>query len=962
MAAPFDILLDQLLTLAAGSPGLIVSCSDVLLVLPDTIKLSGFGRATGLAIRADAATYGPYHGVYLLNEESSLCRTFLQKPSLQELEAEQAIDRYGKCCLDSGVIFFDAMTSQTLANLALSHETISLVVNDKKYPNDKNNRPPRIELYSDILRAFSGGGFFEIDEYLAMPADEPDANIVSIFRHALWTALHHIQLGAVCPPKAYFKHLGTSREFLQLCVDDDDSSHFRTYFDLRRSVHANMPLITPASCVCVNSQLSGIAPQSLLSEQSLLEHSILTGHCEIGPRCIVSALRSCNGLHLPQGIVIQQLELLHGLGFVCFILGIDDDVKACYPHGTYLNKKWEYYNVEKYLWPQSLPSEKRTLWTARLYVPKPTAQASLLEAMRLVAHGPAPMDNALSLQDIVNKANNQAEFEWRLMLERQEDLRRLQLPSVEISEKRLSRIAARYENDSPIFMQCISKLCDLFEHTVRGGEPVHVISDDDSIKDALATRLEDICLIAIAENDFPLAARAAAVIAEIYSQLSTDEQVILFNDTEPEAILHDLRKVRREHPNTRHHQQNYEALSAAIVRQAVVRSFSNNTKRHTPTKTVSVRSTAPARIDFGGGWSDTPPIAYELNGAAVTNAAIRIDGKRSIGCDVSLTQGQGDVILCVARGQDLESSKIVLKTVADLADRRSPNAPAALLKCCLKLRLGILDEDPTTPLLQPPLMNYQLEVRSWSTSIPQGSGLGTSSILAACVLTALDAALSGGNLTTEAIDRKQLVNDVLLVEQDLTTGGGFQDNAGGIYPGIKICSAAPGLPLRISVEPLTSSSNLARHLLLVYTGAVRLAKNLLMSVIRRWHSRSPVVVAAFEALPKNARAAADACLSSSAKELGQVLDDYWHLKKQVTGGSSSVEPVRVRQIIDTLRPLIHGASLCGAGGGGFLLIVTKEPDAIGACEEALSLSHFSTCDIHVSTVEFDHTGIDVFLL
>lgn len=35
---------------------------------------------------------------------------------------------------------------------------------------------------------------------------------------------------------------------------------------------------------------------------------------------------------------------------------------------------------------------------------------------------------------------------------------------------------------------------------------------------------------------------------------------------------------------------------------------------------------AAARIDWSGGWSDTPPITYE-NGGAVLNIAIMIDGK-----------------------------------------------------------------------------------------------------------------------------------------------------------------------------------------------------------------------------------------------------------------------------------------------------------------------------------------------
>ena len=39
-----------------------------------------------------------------------------------------------------------------------------------------------------------------------------------------------------------------------------------------------------------------------------------------------------------------------------------------------------------------------------------------------------------------------------------------------------------------------------------------------------------------------------------------------------------------------------------------------------------VRVTAPARVDLGGGWTDTPPICYDLGGKCV-GAAIALDGK-----------------------------------------------------------------------------------------------------------------------------------------------------------------------------------------------------------------------------------------------------------------------------------------------------------------------------------------------
>jgi hypothetical protein len=58
--------------------------------------------------------------------------------------------------------------------------------------------------------------------------------------------------------------------------------------------------------------------------------------------------------------------------------------------------------------------------------------------------------------------------------------------------------------------------------------------------------------------------------------------------------------------------------------------------------------------------------------------------------------------------------------------------------------------------------------------------MGTSSILAATILAAI-AGVKGWSF-----DPESLVHLVLMVEQMLTTGGGWQDQVGGIFPGIKV--------------------------------------------------------------------------------------------------------------------------------------------------------------------------------
>ncbi len=61
-----------------------------------------------------------------------------------------------------------------------------------------------------------------------------------------------------------------------------------------------------------------------------------------------------------------------------------------------------------------------------------------------------------------------------------------------------------------------------------------------------------------------------------------------------------------------------------------------------------------------------------------------------------------------------------------------------------------------------------LEIELWS-DLPQGSGLGTSSILAGCLISAFWVLLG------RQFSRTSLLHAVLYLEQLLTTGGGWQD-------------------------------------------------------------------------------------------------------------------------------------------------------------------------------------------
>ena len=149
----------------------------------------------------------------------------------------------------------------------------------------------------------------------------------------------------------------------------------------------------------------------------------------------------------------------------------------------------------------------------------------------------------------------------------------------------------------------------------------------------------------------------------------------------------------------------------------------------------------------------------------------------------------------------------------------------ALLKACFCL-LDIVTLPSSETLSEQLRRKYQagFELHTWSTA-PQGSGLGTSSILAGAILAALL------RVTDRTTSMDSLIHAVLIVEQMLTTGGGWQDNVGGLVPGFKIGRSQASLPLKVEWEKLELSEKtveeMTKRLVCFYSGRTRLAKNLL---------------------------------------------------------------------------------------------------------------------------------------
>ena len=327
-----------------------------------------------------------------------------------------------------------------------------------------------------------------------------------------------------------------------------------------------------------------------------------------------------------------------------------------------------------------------------------------------------------------------------------------------------------------------------------------------------------------------------------------------------------------------------------------------------------VWATTPVRLDFCGGWSDTPPFCTE-RGGTVVNAAITLNGQYPVQAMAKLNS---DHVIRLS-SIDLGTTQVIERT-EQLLDYTNPADWGALPKAALVLA-GLGPNDPKQSLngwLKKLGGGVDLTIFS---ALPKGSGLGTSSVLGAAVLACLD------RVVGKTAAQEELIARVSLLEQLMTTGGGWQDQVGGVTPGVKLITTQPGVDQTPTLRytPFnTDSPELADRLLLYYTGQKRLAKNILQNVVGRYLARDPQAVAAIDQL-KDAALQMKADLDrADVDAFASGVQLYWQLKKQLDPGATNPG---VEKIIRRVDRYCDATCLPGAGGGGFVFMIAKDAEA-----------------------------------
>lgn len=337
----------------------------------------------------------------------------------------------------------------------------------------------------------------------------------------------------------------------------------------------------------------------------------------------------------------------------------------------------------------------------------------------------------------------------------------------------------------------------------------------------------------------------------------------------------------------------------------------------------------PIRLDLAGGWTDTPPYCLQ-HGGCVVNLAVDLNGQPPI--QVFGRIG-GDPVI-VVRSIDLGMED----RIADYRDLALSGglgsgfgiARAALALAGFEPRFRAAGGAASLERQLRADLGGGLEL-SMLAAVPKGSGLGASSVLGSALLGTLNELLGLGWSTNAILQR------TLALEQMLTSGGGWQDQAGGMLGGVKLMETAPGILQLPTVRWLPGTffegDGADGRVLLYYTGITRVAHDILGEIVRGLFLNSARRIRIVEEIAENARFAADALQRNNWESLCEAVRRSWILNQHLDTGTN---PPPVQAILERVSADLAAAKLLGAGGGGYLLMLAQDARAAQRIRAALT--------------------------
>ena len=846
-------LFDEFLIGMAGVPSRfregMLVLSGDVLLLFNPLQIDAQFHGAAAISMKSPVDVGKDHGVFL-NNGKDYVKKFLHKQSIETLEKLGAVNTHGNVDLDTGAVLFD---------VNLMNALLSLVQTDGKIDAEKYarfvNEKSRISLYGDFLYPLAEDSTLE--QYYKEQPEGTFCEELTECRTRIWEVLHSFEMKLICLSPAEFIHFGTTRELLALLTDEIADYE---YLDWKPMVFTNYKSEKKVQAAVHNALIEGTVQ---LADKCYVENSWLRGNTVLEKDCVISQLE-LKDVTVPS-MVLHGVELKRENGEKRYIVrayGIKDNPKKTLEErGSFLAGDLQsFINLNNLKTEDIWESEDHSLWKAKLYPVTDSQEKAVSWALLL---------HRMSSE----KADEVKVAEWK-------------------SLKRYSLEESFQIADASVLVPWEEKLenrilIERFLNRLRAGE--HYV---DSLKTFGITELDEKqfdMLMEMAEKELPFEEK----IRVLYS------------------ISRSMKFMKKNFHGISYDQ--IEQKCFATIQQEIFKASNVNQVKKYKIAENQVKVSLPVRVNWGGGWTDTPPYCNE-KGGVVLNAAILLNGQEPI--EVELRKHPEKHIEFASLDLDAHG---VVTTAAEIQDCHNPYDSFALHKAAL-IACGIIPmegEADLEKILEEMGGGFYMSTRV--KGVPKGSGLGTSSILSGACVRAL-----GKFLRTNWSD-SDVYELVLNLEQIMSTGGGWQDQVGGLTGGIKYITSRPGMKQKLKVEYLDldedTKAELQERFALIYTGQRRLARNLLRDVVGNYIGGKKESKEALEEMKYLAVMMRYELEQGDVDAFARLLNEHWEVSKKLDTGSTNT---CIDQIFASCEDLIDGKFISGAGGGGFLQVILKK--------------------------------------
>ncbi|GAB4534987.1 MAG: GHMP kinase [Thermodesulfovibrionia bacterium] len=208
-------------------------------------------------------------------------------------------------------------------------------------------------------------------------------------------------------------------------------------------------------------------------------------------------------------------------------------------------------------------------------------------------------------------------------------------------------------------------------------------------------------------------------------------------------------------------------------------------------------------------------------------------------------------------------------------------------------------------------VTHGVEITTLADIPSEGSGLGSSSSITVCLLNALY------NYTGRQVTAEQLARDACEIEIDICKKPiGKQDQYISAYGGLNQIIFHPDESVTVDRLAINGEEfrRLGSNLLLFFTNKTRDANSILKEQNKKTDEKRETLRCMRDYVPQ----LRDVLLKGRFDEVGRILNETWILKRSIVDAISNSEIDEMYQRAIDAGAL--GGKLCGAGGGGFLLL------------------------------------------